>query len=65
MPNASRKSHKELNDSSSLDDGDPDEIGRLVADIITKSNNKINLIGGCCGTDVRHLRKMIEHVLKE
>ena len=63
-PNASKKSHKELNDSSTLDDGDPEELGRMVADIRRKSYNEVNVISGCCGTDVRHLRKMVEHVLK-
>ena len=63
-PNASRKKHKELDGCSTLDDGDPDELGRQVAEIRKKSNNHVNIISGCCGTDLRHLRKMIEHVLK-
>ena len=61
-PNASKKSHQDLDECSSLDGGDPDELGQLTADIRRKSNNQVNVISGCCGTDLRHLQKMIQYI---
>jgi homocysteine S-methyltransferase len=55
--NASRCSHVELDEAESLDDGDPEELGREYADIRTRLP-QINVLGGCCGTDVRHLRSI-------
>lgn len=52
--NASRMSHAELNESTTLDIGDPDEFGRLYARM-TKRLLKLNVMGGCCGTDERHM----------
>ncbi|MET0910404.1 MAG: homocysteine S-methyltransferase family protein, partial [Ilumatobacteraceae bacterium] len=52
--NASRLSHAELDESTDLDDGDPSEFGAQLA-AIHASNPRINVLGGCCGTDVRHI----------
>lgn len=52
--NASRMSHAELNESTTLDIGNPDELGRLYARM-TKRLLKLNVMGGCCGTDERHV----------
>jgi S-methylmethionine-dependent homocysteine/selenocysteine methylase len=54
-PNASRLSHAELDEATELDDGDPDELARQVADL-RRQVPTVNLVGGCCGTDVRHAR---------
>jgi homocysteine S-methyltransferase len=53
--NASRLSHAELDDSASLDDGDPDE---LAADYVRlrSQHPAISILGGCCGTDARHVQ---------
>lgn len=52
--NASRLSHAELDESTELDDGDPDEFGaQMVA--VHASRSHINVLGGCCGTDARHI----------
>ncbi len=52
--NASRQSHAELDNSQELDDGDPKELGgQLVA--LLADNNHISVLGGCCGTDARHI----------
>jgi homocysteine S-methyltransferase len=55
--NASRLSHAELDAATELDPGDPEELGedyaRLKADWPT-----LNVIGGCCGTDHRHVAAM-------
>ncbi len=57
--NASRKSHAELDESESLDPGDPVELGAQYADLRRRSPN-LTVLGGCCGTDVRHLKAIAE-----
>lgn len=52
--NASRMSHAELNDSPTLDIGDPAELGVDYARL-RKSATRLNILGGCCGTDLRHV----------
>ncbi len=52
--NASRKSHAELNESPTLDAGDPQELAsqyRQLADRMPW----LNVFGGCCGSDLRHV----------
>ena len=55
--NASRCSHAELDEAETLDDGDPEELGREYAEIRERFP-QINVLGGCCGTDVRHVRSI-------
>lgn len=55
--NASRLSHQELNDAPDLDDGDPAELGDEHADILRRLP-RIKVLGGCCGTDHRHVAAM-------
>ncbi len=55
--NASRKSHAELNDSPELDIGDPDELGMQHA-ALKRRLPQLNVMGGCCGTDHRHLERI-------
>jgi homocysteine S-methyltransferase len=57
--NASRNSHAELDESASLDSGDPVELGRQYADLRSTLPN-LTILGGCCGTDVRHLRAIAQ-----
>lgn len=57
--NASRKSHEELNESDTLDAGDPQELGALHADLARRLPG-LKVFGGCCGTDVRHIACMAE-----
>lgn len=52
--NASRQSHDELDNSTELDDGDPTEFGGLLA-ALHATNRQISVLGGCCGTDARHI----------
>lgn len=52
--NASRRSHQELNDSADLDAGDPTELGGQYRDLV-QAHPQINVLGGCCGTDHRHV----------
>ncbi|MFL1485907.1 homocysteine S-methyltransferase family protein [Marinobacter sp. LN3S78] len=53
--NASRKSHQELDNSTELDDGNPAELGELYASLRERFDH-LTLLGGCCGTDVRHIQ---------
>jgi S-methylmethionine-dependent homocysteine/selenocysteine methylase len=56
--NASRKSHAELNESSELDIGDPDELGAQYAWLKRRRLPSLNVLGGCCGTDHRHVERI-------
>lgn len=55
--NASTKSHAELDESVELDVGNPAELGRQYREILRNFGN-INVIGGCCGTDFRHVEEI-------
>lgn len=55
--NASSCSHAELDEAEVLDDGNPTELGKQFSEIREKFPH-INVIGGCCGTDFRHLEQM-------
>lgn len=52
--NASRMSHAELDEAPDLDDGDPPEFGQQLA-ALHAAHPHLNVLGGCCGTDTRHL----------
>jgi homocysteine S-methyltransferase len=52
--NASRMSHAELDECDALDDGNPQELGQQYVDL-TRLLPKLNVFGGCCGTDHRHV----------
>jgi homocysteine S-methyltransferase len=55
--NASRMSHAELDEAEVLDDGDPAE---LALDLLRLRGllPQARVFGGCCGTDVRHVRAL-------
>jgi homocysteine S-methyltransferase len=52
--NASRRSHAELDQARDLDAGDPSELGRDYR-ALRQRHPHINVLGGCCGTDHRHV----------
>lgn len=56
-PNASRLSHAELDESETLDEGDPDELAARTVELLHRLPG-VRVIGGCCGTDARHVEKM-------
>lgn len=58
-PNASARSHAELDGSGELDSGDPRDLGRRCAELAAKLPH-LNVFGGCCGTDHRH----VEHICR-
>jgi len=52
--NASTLSHAELDESEELDSGDPDDLAeRYVA--LRRDLPGLEVVGGCCGTDIRHV----------
>lgn len=53
--NASTKSHAELDDSTELDIGDPKDLAQRYRGL-KGALPRLNVLGGCCGTDWRHLR---------
>ncbi len=57
--NASRCSHAELDAMTELDTGDPDELGGMYRSIRNDLPG-IRVLGGCCGTDLRHISAIAE-----
>ncbi|MEO0422308.1 MAG: homocysteine S-methyltransferase family protein [Pseudomonadota bacterium] len=55
--NASRCSHEALEQATSLDAGCPDELAGAYARL-RGSHPWLNVFGGCCGTDLRHITAM-------
>ena len=55
--NASRQSHAELNESPVLDIGNPLELGSDYARVKGRLRH-LNVMGGCCGTDHRHVEQI-------
>lgn len=60
--NASRKSHTELNEAPDLDSGDPFELGMQYNRLKNRLPH-LNVMGGCCGTDHRHVEQIAEFCL--
>jgi len=52
--NASSCSHAELDEAEELDDGNPEELGLQYRQLRERLAN-LNVMGGCCGTDHRHV----------
>ena len=57
--NASRMSHAELNEASQLDAGNPVEFGRDCVNLRNGKLTHLNVLGGCCGTDHRHIQQLV------
>ena len=55
--NPSRLSHEELDSSPTLQPGDPVEFGRLNGQL-RKVMPKLNVFGGCCGTNDKHIKQI-------
>ncbi|NJR21694.1 MAG: homocysteine S-methyltransferase family protein [Richelia sp. CSU_2_1] len=60
--NASTKSHAELNESETLDDGNPEEFGSQYRELRAQFP-QISILGGCCGTDDRHVEAICQACL--
>ena len=55
--NASAKSHAELDEAEELDAGDPVDLAARYQALRPQLPN-LNVVGGCCGTDDRHVREI-------
>jgi S-methylmethionine-dependent homocysteine/selenocysteine methylase len=62
--NASCKSHAELDEATELDSGDPYELGLYYLDL-QQLLPQLTVIGGCCGTDHRHVEAMRKALLAD
>lgn len=60
-PNASAMEKIALCKLGHLEDGDPVELGQQMADVALRLP-KMDIFGGCCGTDERHLHEIARHV---
>lgn len=60
--NASRLSHAELDACTTLDAGNPVELGEKYRQIAERMP-WLNVFGGCCGSDLRHVKEIARAVL--
>jgi S-methylmethionine-dependent homocysteine/selenocysteine methylase len=56
--NASMKSHAELDEATQLDEGDPVDLGARHA-ALRDGLSSVTVLGGCCGTDARHVAAIV------
>ena len=61
--NASRLSHAELDAAPELDSGDPEQLGREHRQLVERLP-QLAVLGGCCGTDHRHVQAIADACLK-
>jgi S-methylmethionine-dependent homocysteine/selenocysteine methylase len=57
--NSSKMSHAELDNAEKLDEGNPQEFGGEYLILRSKLPN-LNILGGCCGTDHRHVESVCQ-----
>jgi S-methylmethionine-dependent homocysteine/selenocysteine methylase len=57
--NASCRSHAELDASTNLDAGNPAELGEQYRQL-RQLLPRLNVLGGCCGTDHHHIEAICE-----
>jgi homocysteine S-methyltransferase len=55
--NASTSSHAELDEAEELDEGDPRQLAADL-DQLRPAFPNLAIVGGCCGTDARHVASM-------
>lgn len=59
--NASNKSHAELDECETLDDGNPVALADAYK-VFSKKLKQLNVFGGCCGTDHRHVEAICQSI---
>lgn len=59
--NASKKSHAELDECETLDEGNPVELGHAYQSF-SKKLKQLKVFGGCCGTDHRHVQAICQAI---
>ncbi|MEO0349397.1 MAG: homocysteine S-methyltransferase family protein [Cyanobacteria bacterium P01_A01_bin.15] len=52
-------SHAELDESETLDDGNPQDLGKRFYGL-RKRLPHLNILGGCCDTDQRHIEAICD-----
>ncbi|HEX7278936.1 MAG TPA: homocysteine S-methyltransferase family protein [Solirubrobacterales bacterium] len=62
--NASRRSHQELDEATELDPGSPPELAGEYLDL-KEVLPEVRVLGGCCGTDTRHVAGICERWLAD
>jgi S-methylmethionine-dependent homocysteine/selenocysteine methylase len=62
--NASAKSHAELDESDTLDIGDLADLSRRYSALM-RAFPSLRILGGCCGTDHRHIAAICEACIPE
>lgn len=60
-PNAARMDKIALCSLGHLEDGDPVELGEQMGDVARRFP-RADIIGGCCGTDERHLSQIAQNI---
>lgn len=60
--NSSNKSHAELDAATEIDVGDPQNLGQRYSKLRARLPNLV-VLGGCCGTDHRHLAAITDACL--
>jgi homocysteine S-methyltransferase len=59
--NSSKRSHAELDNSTELDPGNPEELGAEYCEL-RDAMPTLTVVGGCCGTDHRHVDAICRHL---
>ena len=62
LVNASLKSHAELIECTELDAGSPEDLAAEVI-ALREALPGLTVLGGCCGTDYRHIRALAQRLL--
>jgi S-methylmethionine-dependent homocysteine/selenocysteine methylase len=62
--NASRRSHQELDEATELDSGSPPELAGEYLEL-KRVLPEARVLGGCCGTDTRHIAGICERWLAD
>jgi homocysteine S-methyltransferase len=62
--NASRRSHQELDEATELDSGNPAELADEYVNL-KQALPELRVLGGCCGTDTRHVAGICERWLAD
>jgi len=62
--NASMCSHAELDEATELDPGNPTELGQQLG-ALAQAHPNLQVFGGCCGTDARHMREIAGAIARD
>lgn len=66
MPNSSKRSHAELDESTELDEGEPEKLGdELFAVLREHGFANPSVVAGCCGTGMEHLHSLTKAFCSE